>query len=155
MYVYTYECNGSLFEADNESSLLSGPNISLHAIRSQYFHDTAIRSQSSQQVISGSFFVSFFVIKPERFVEKIFVLAVHDGLVLSFVYLGLRATRGLLFWLGFIYFYSLFILFLLFTIIIIEFFYEWNKNKMIIMSFYLFILERVIRRTIYLINKCL
>ena len=88
------------------------PISSLHAIRSQYLHDTAIRSQSSQQVISGSFFVSFFVIKPERCVEKIFVLAVHDGLVSSVVSLGLRATRGLPFCLVFTYF--LFYIFYLF-----------------------------------------
>ena len=66
------------FGADNWSSLLSGP--------------TRI---SPQHAISGTFLVSFFVIKPERCVEKIFVLAIQNGLV--FLSLGLRATRGLLF----------------------------------------------------------
>ena len=91
------------------------PISSLHAIRSQYLHDTAIRSQSSQQVISGSFFVSFFAIKPERCVEKIFVLAVHNGLVFSCLWVSARRVVCL-FVLASLIFYFLFFIYLFYCL---------------------------------------
>ncbi len=142
LYVYMHGCNGSLFEADNESSLLSGPNIFMTMLSGLNIFMTCY----PVPIFATS---DFWILLRVIFRYQAWALCGDNfrfsspwwsGFVCRVSGSPRDAWFAFLTWLHlFFIFYFLFILFLLFTIIIIEFFYEWNKNKMIIMSFYLFI----------------